>query len=140
MCIYCETAGDIMPASLELNETGDGFRCLACGVDDSSESPATYESMMAEIAQLPEVEVEALYDCEDRQDIYLTRLAHDAEEAVKLALEFDNVHAAHEIMRNDPDVENRLYLCRTFNLTEEDCDAAFADREHAAYVNGIPYR
>ena len=137
MCIYCETPGDMMPASLELNERGDGFRCLACGVDDS-ESPATYESMMAEIATLPEAQVEALYESESLQDDYLARLA-DSEEAIRLALEFDNLHAAHEIMKDDDDVETRLHLCDKFNLTVEDCDAEYADREHAAYVNGMPY-
>ena len=138
-CIQCDTPGDMMPASLQLKANGEDFFCLACQVDDSLATlPTTYESMMAEIATLSEAQVEALYESESLQDDYLARLA-DSEEAIRLALEFDNLSAAHEIMKDDDDVETRLHLCEKFNLAVEDCDAAFADREHAAYVNGMPY-
>ena len=73
----------------------------------------------------------------DNDDALLYTLT-DAEEQIQFCLALDKTELASEYLAEVDDVEDRLYLAEKYDLPATDADVAYAAREHAAYVGGMP--
>ena len=73
----------------------------------------------------------------DNDDALLYTLT-DAEEQIQFCLALDKTELATEYLAEVDDVEDRLYLSDKYDLPACDADEAYAAREHAAYVGGMP--